>query len=165
MAVGATMLPFDGISQSVMAALEPEYYPPSRMGLRGSHPGSNDHAHSRAWSQKTNWGSTTDLDEVYDLVVVGGGISGLAAAFLFQQEYGKDKKVLILDNHDDFGGHAKRNEHTINGETVLGEGGSESMEYPAGYSKVATKLIEDLGVELYKFKKFYDAYFFIRNGL
>ena len=124
-AAGTSMFPVEGASQAVMAALQPSYYPPALTGLRGSHPGSHEHAHSRAWTEQTDWGPTTNLSETYDLVVVGGGLSGLAAAYFYQQEHGRDKKVLILDNHDDFGGHAKRNEHTINGDIRLGEGGSE----------------------------------------
>jgi len=67
------------------------------------------------------------------LVVVGGGLSGLSAVYFYQQQYGADKKVLILDNHDDFGGHAKRNEQTVGGHTLtlLGEGGSgKRMRHP-----------------------------------
>jgi len=130
MVAGASMLPFKSTSQAVMAALKPEYYPPALTGLRGSHPGSNEHAHSQALTKKTDWGPTTDLKEEYDLVVVGGGLSGLSAAYFYQQEHGRDKKVLILDNHDDFGGHAKRNEHTMDGGTRISYGGSQSLVQP-----------------------------------
>ena len=105
--LGASLLPGLAFNQSAMAALAPSYYPPELTGLRGSHPGSNDHAHARAWAQRSDWGHTTVLKESYDLVVVGGGLSGLSAAYFYQQLHGRDKKVLILDNHDDFGGHAK----------------------------------------------------------
>jgi spermidine dehydrogenase len=122
MAAGTIIVPFGCTSETVIGKLDPLYYPPSLTELRGSHPGSNTHAHSRAWDKKSDWGITTKLKEVYDLIVAGGGISGLSAAYFFQQEHGKDKKVLILDNHDDFGGHAKRNEHTIDGQFRLGHG-------------------------------------------
>ena len=165
MVAGSSMLPFEASSQSAMAALDPSYYPPARTGLRGSHPGSYDYAHSRALDGRSNWGPTTKLPETYDLVVVGGGLSGLAAAYFYQQEHGRDKKVLILDNHDDFGGHAKRNEHTIDGDTRLGEGGSESFEAPYEFSATVLDLLSDLGVDMDRFETAYDADFFKRHGL
>ena len=119
MAVGALLAPLQSNAANVLDTLNPAYYPPSQTGLRGSHEGANTHAHSMALDGKKNWGPHTTLKEVYDLVVVGGGISGLAAAYFYQQQHGRDKKVLILDNHNDFGGHANRNEHTIDGETIL----------------------------------------------
>ena len=94
-AAGASVLSGGVTGQAAMAALDPSYYPPARTGLRGSHPGSNESAHDRAWTQRSNWGSTTELNEVYDLVVVGGGLSGLAAGYFYQKEHGRDKKVLI----------------------------------------------------------------------
>ena len=159
------MLPIDTSSQAAMAALAPAYYPPARTGLRGSHPGSNEAAHARAWSGRSDWGPTTNLNESYDLVVVGGGLSGLAAAYFFQQLHGDDKKVLVLDNHDDFGGHAKRNEHSVAGQLILGEGGSESIEAPRDFSDVVRRLMNDLGVDVDGFKSAYDVDFYQRHGL
>ena len=165
MAAGASLLPFKSNAQSVMAALKPEYYPPALTGLRGSHPGSNEHAHSRALTNQIDWGPTTDLKEEYDLVVVGGGISGLSAAYFYQQQHGRDKKVLILDNHDDFGGHAKRNEHRIDGVTRISYGGSQSLVEPNHAHEIVRKLLEDIGVNLDRFKTAYDTDFFKRHNL
>ena len=165
MAAGASMLPFKSTSQAVMAALKPEYYPPALTGLRGSHPGSNEHAHSQALTKKIDWGPTTDLKEEYDLVVVGGGLSGLSAAYFYQQKHGRDKKVLILDNHDDFGGHAKRNEHTIGGDTRISYGGSQSLVQPNHAHEIVRNLLEDIGVDLDRFKTAYDTDFFKRHNL
>ncbi len=162
---GSSLLPFGETGQDVLAALEPSYYPPALTGLRGSHPGSNVHAHSRAWIQRSDWGPSTDLKEEYDLVVVGGGLSGLAAAYFYQEKHGKDKKVLILDNHDDFGGHAKRNEHTINGNTRLTYGGSQTLVDPRDGSKVVLDLLKDIGVDLERFRTAYDVDFYKKNGL
>jgi spermidine dehydrogenase len=165
MAAGTTMLPLGGRSQAAMAALDPSYYPPARTGLRGSHPGSNEHAHSLAWNGRSDWGTTTLLPETYDLVVVGGGLSGLSAGYFYQREHGGDKKVLILDNHDDFGGHAKRNEHTIDGILRLGEGGSESFESPHEFSETVLSLLRDLDIDLDLFKTAYDVDFYKRHNL
>ncbi len=159
------MLPLEASAQAAMAALSPSYYPPARTGLRGSHPGSNESAHDRAWNGRSDWGPTTKLSETYDLVVVGGGLSGLAAGYFYQQEHGRDKKVLILDNHDDFGGHAKRNEHTVGGRLILGEGGSESLEYPHEFRETVRDLMRDQGVDMERFKSAYDTDFYKRHGL
>ena len=165
MAAGASMLPFRSTSQAVMAALKPEYYPPALTGLRGSHPGSEKNAHNRAWTGQTDWGPTTDLKEEYDLVVVGGGLSGLSAAYFYQQEHGRDKKVLILDNHDDFGGHAKRNEHTIDGIPRISYGGSQSLVEPNLAHEIVGNLLDDIGVDIDRFKTAYDTDFFKRHNL
>jgi len=146
-------------------ALGADYYPPALTGLRGSHPGSNEHAHSRAWAGRSDWGPTTKLPETYDLVVVGGGLSGLAAAYFFQQKHGKEKKVLILDNHDDFGGHAKRNEHTVNGNTRITYGGSQTLVKPNHADRIVLNLLKDIGVDLDRFKTAYDTGFFKKHNL
>src|ERR1700730_13469975 len=88
------------------------YYPPLLTGLRGSHPGSFEDAHTLR--DGGTWPAATDTGEEYDLIVVGGGISGLAAAHFYRAHTPKSR-ILILDNHDDFGGHAKRNEFNLNG--------------------------------------------------
>jgi spermidine dehydrogenase len=164
-AAGAAMLPREASSQAAMATLDPSYYPPALTGLRGSQPGSNTAAHNRAWNGQSNWGRTTDLKEEYDLVVVGGGLSGLAAAYFYQKKHGADKKILILDNHDDFGGHARRNEHTIDGELRIINGGSQSIVSPHARSETVLDLLKDVGVDLEKFETAYDAEFFNRHDL
>ena len=165
MAAGASCVPSDSTGQGAMAALDSTYYPPALTGLRGSHPGSNEHAHGRAWAGQTDWGPTTELSETYDLVVVGGGLSGLAAAYCFQRKHGWDKKVLVLDNHDDFGGHAKRNEHTVDDNTRISYGGSQTLVEPKHADKVVLDLLEELGIDLERFKTAYDVGFFKRHDL
>ena len=164
-AAGSSMLPFEASGQAAMAALDPSYYPPALTGLRGSHPGSNDHAHSRAWAGRSDWGVTTRLQEHYDLVVVGAGISGLTAAYLYRQKHGADKKILILDNHDDFGGHAKRNEHSIDGATLISYGGSQTIVEPKHADQIVLAVFDDIGIDLKRFETAYDMDFFNRNGL
>lgn len=124
-----------------------DHYPPILNGIRGSHDGAFETAHAMAWrGEKPS--SYTDLDEEYDLIVVGAGISGLSAAYLFQQKAGKDARILVLDNHDDFGGHARRNEFHSQGQMLLGAGGSGFFENAHLYSEQAIGLIEELGFNL-----------------
>ena len=99
------------------------YYPPSLMGMRGNHDGSFEVAHSLARRGQTDWGPLEEAsNDVYDLIVVGGGISGLSAAYFFREKM-PGAKILILDNHDDFGGHAKRNDFDADGHKLIGYGG------------------------------------------
>jgi len=79
---------------------EPGYYPPSKTGMRGSHDGSWEVAHAMR-DGKTYDNPTRDADS-YDLIVVGGGISGLSAAYFYRQQAGPSARILVLDNHDDF---------------------------------------------------------------
>ena len=139
-------------------------YPPARSGLRGSHPGSYEVAHALTWGGKRDWGTPKTVDDEYDLVVVGAGISGLAAAHFYRQQH-PGASVLLLDNHDDFGGHAKRNEFELDGKPIIGYGGSQALEEPTAYSRRSKALLKDLGVDTDRFYKAYDLEFFARNGL
>ncbi|MGH6888188.1 MAG: NAD(P)-binding protein [Rhizomicrobium sp.] len=155
-AIGVTL---GGLAPELAQAAEreaqnaPGYYPPTRLGMRGSHPGSFEAAHELRdgdfWSRTS---SLVDTGEVYDLVIVGGGISGLSAAWFYRAAR-PDAKILILENHDDFGGHAKRNEFHTNGRMELINGGTLGIDSPYPYSRVAAGLLRSLGVEPAKLSK------------
>jgi spermidine dehydrogenase len=123
-----------------------EYYPPARTGMRGSHAGSFEVAHSLRDGR--TWTDVADTGEHYDLVVVGGGLSGLSAAYFFVSAAGPDARVLVLDNHDDFGGHAKRNEMTYRGRTLMMNGGTSYLESVRQYSTVARTLLAAIGIDV-----------------
>src|SRR5579862_9221758 len=140
-------------------------YPPSLQGMRGSTDAAFQYPHSLR--DNTFWRSTgtpEKLDEKYDLVVVGAGISGLAAAYFYRQQAGASARILLVDNHDDFGGHARRDEFMVDGRLVLANGGTQSIENPSGYSKVAKALIREIGIDVQEFNKDYDRALYEKLG-
>ncbi len=140
---------------------DPHYYPPGLTGLRGDHAGSFEVAHQmRDGGVAALVADARPTRETFDLVIVGGGISGLAAAHFYRKAAGPSARILVLDNHDDFGGHAKRNEFHVGGRTLLGYGGAQSLDGPDNYSPAAKALLADAGVVPKRFYTAFDQQFF-----
>ncbi|MEM9600639.1 MAG: FAD/NAD(P)-binding protein [Pseudomonadota bacterium] len=165
-AVGAALSPAllaacadTGISD--LFALPSGYYPPAKTGLRGSHDGSWEAMHERVAGAPVTHGA---VEETYDLVVIGAGISGLAATWYYRDAR-PDARILILDNHDDFGGHAKRNEFDVEGTFRIGYGGTEAIDTPSGYDPEAMRLLRAIGVEVDRFYDYFDQDFWDRENL
>lgn len=140
-------------------------YPPALPGLRGAHAGAFEAAHALAWEGRRWDRPASQTDGLYDLVVVGAGLSGLAAAHLYRERAGAAARILILDNHDDFGGHAKRNEFSVDGKKLIGYGGSQSIDGPSLYSSGAKEILAALGVDVEKFYGYFDDGFYERRGM
>src|SRR5712691_11755916 len=155
-----------GLTPAAQIAAEPLRYPPALTGLRGQHAGSFETAHAQAREGKRFPLDRLPVEERYDLVVVGAGISGLAAAWFYRRAAGPSARILVLDNHDDFGGHAKRNEFTLDGRLLIGYGGSESIDSPrTHYSDVAKGLLRGLGVEVERFETAFERTLYSSLGL
>src|SRR3984957_6188458 len=168
MAIAAAVTPPTSLfaQQAAEAQNTPGYDPPPAHGLRGSHPGSFEVAHRlRDGTFWASAGQPQSTGESYDLIVVGGGISGLSSAHFFHQAAGKPARVLILENHDDFGGHAKRNEFEVDKTFMLGFGGTFSIESPAPYSPVAKTVIRDLGIDVSSYSTHLDSELYPSLGL
>jgi spermidine dehydrogenase len=153
-AAGALLLPTWALAmeqQEFTPEQVPGYYPPALTGMRGDHAGSFEVAHGLRDRRSVDLSSVAHTGEMYDLVVVGGGMSGLAAAYYFVKNVGRNAKVLILDNHDDFGGHAKRNEFRHNGRLLAINGGTLNIEAPARYFETSKQLLRDVGIDLDRF--------------
>lgn len=142
-------------------------YPPALTGMRGSHEGSYEDAHHISRDGKSyDYNEAPLLDEFYDLIVVGAGISGLAAAYHYQQQLGPDAKILLLDNHDDFGGHARRNEFTTPDGLLIGYGGSESLQSPRSiFSQEVLQFMSSLGVNIDELENSFNVNFYPDLGL
>ena len=161
MAIGGVALggsaPGRHLSQAEAGSNKLPSYPPALTGLRGDQDRVFEYAHKlrdgKSWE---TFGSVEEEGQAYDLVVVGAGISGLSAAHFYRKQNGRKSRILILDNHDDFGGHARRNEFEVSGRLLLANGGTQSIESPGEYSKVAKGLLAELGIDVQKFYKDYD---------
>jgi spermidine dehydrogenase len=130
--------------------------------MRGSHDGSFEVGHGMR--DGAAWQAVDSGEAEYDLVVVGGGISGLSAAYFFIKQNGPDSRVLILDNHDDFGGHAKRNEFWHEGRMFLVNGGTLNVEAPSQYSTISAGLLWELGIDRTRyFEQNRDMFSFYRD--
>jgi spermidine dehydrogenase len=140
-----------------------DYYPPALTGMRGTTDAVMRVGHSLRDGKK--WSAPKLDPDTYDLIVVGGGISGLSAAYFFRKSAGPQAKILVLENHDDFGGHARRNEFRTPNGTIVGYGGTQSIAGPKGYSRQAMGLLQELGVEPRRFYKYYDQGFARSMGL
>jgi spermidine dehydrogenase len=106
------------------------------------------------------------VEDRVDLLVVGGGISGLAAAWFYREAHGAAARILILENHDDFGGHAKRNEFRVGDRLLLGYGGTESLQSPkALFSKTVNRLLRTLGVDVRRWDTAFDHELYRSLGL
>ncbi|MCP2023152.1 UNVERIFIED_ORG: spermidine dehydrogenase [Pseudomonas reinekei] len=151
--------------QLLQAAPDGRYYPPALTGLRGSHVGSFEMAHQMGWEKKVFDTDKLPITEEYDLVVVGGGLSGLSAAWFYREKHPK-ARILILENHDDFGGHAKRNEFSAGGRMIIGYGGSEAFQSPNHlYSQEVNGLLKKLGVNIKRFETAFDRQLYPGLGL
>jgi spermidine dehydrogenase len=154
-----------GLTPEAQIAAQPRRYPPALTGLRGHHEGSFEIAHALAREKLKFPVQNLPIEESYDLVVVGGGISGLAAAWFYRRAR-PASRILILDNHDDFGGHAKRNEFALAGRRIFGYGGSQSLQSPNSlYSPVAKGLLHDLGVDIARFESAFERTLYFSLGL
>jgi spermidine dehydrogenase len=140
-------------------------YPPSLAGLRGSHQGSFEVAHAVAWGGVEYPRPSKQTDRTYDLVVVGGGVSGLSAAFLYRQRVGPEAKILVLDNHEEFGGHATLNEFNVDGKELICYGGTQSIDTPGHYSPASSQLLKDVGIITERFYDYYDQDYFSSRKL
>jgi spermidine dehydrogenase len=156
MSEGVTRREFiDGVACAVVAggalgrsarAAAAGAYPPARTGFGGSGAADYQVAHGVRDGRRYELAGHP-VAESYDLVVVGAGLGGLAAAH-FMRQARPGTRILIIDNHDEFGGHARRNEFNVNGRFMLGYGGSESLEGPRKrWTGVARNCVASLGVD------------------
>jgi spermidine dehydrogenase len=164
-AVGAAVPSRPALGKPPEAA---EPYPPALTGMRGSgYPGA--YATGHALRDGSFWGDApapVETRDRYDLIIVGAGISGLAAAYFFQKQNGFGKRVLILDNHDDFGGHAKRNEFRSGDDLRISNAGSFNIYAGSDSSASQREIYGDLGIDVAALAKHtVDPGFYARLGM
>jgi spermidine dehydrogenase len=100
----------------------------------------------RDCSYEKCFASSAETGETYDCVIVGGGISGLAAALFFLRQAGPKATCLVLDDHAIFGGEAKQNDFEVDGQRLTAHQGSAIYFVPYARSFLA-KFYESIGLK------------------
>jgi len=154
-----------GISKKSRPAA-PGPYPPELMGLRGQDMVAAELGHRvRNGDFDELPADVVDTGEDYDLVVVGAGLAGLTAAYVYHREMKGRARILILDNHDDFGGHAKRNTFNWEGMTLVGFGGTYAIEEPEWSPPESMEVMKAIGIDFDQMESWRDWDFAKRFGL
>ena len=163
----------DGVACTLVAGMAPRPapalqggapYPPGRTGYLGSRPQDFAVAHGVRDGRRYSLDSQP-VTERYDYIVIGSGIGGLASAHYLHQARPR-ASILILDNHDEFGGHARRNEFNVGGRLLLGYGGSESLEgIRRRWSAVARACVASIGVDVDRLERAFDVGLYPGLGL
>lgn len=118
-------------------------YPPGLQGLRGQPVQAFQYPHELRDGK--DFSEAADTGESYDLVVVGAGASGLAAAYFYKKKLPR-ARILVLEAADDIGGVAKRTEFVIKGQRYINCGGALAIQYAGTYSPEGKQLLADIGV-------------------
>lgn len=165
LAAGTTISPLQAAGRGLLPAigLGADYYPPALTGMRGTHDGAFEVAHAVAREGRRFQPPGDQTDATYDLVVLGGGLSGLAAAWYFREEAGSDARILILENHDDFGGHAKQVEFNVDGRRLISYGGSQTVDGPGSFPAPAKRLLRELRFDADAFSRYFNVDFYRKH--
>jgi spermidine dehydrogenase len=141
-------------------------YHPDLTGLRGQDLASMQLGHRVRDGEFTqNPTNAIDTGEEYDLVVIGAGLAGLAAAYVYHREKKGRCRILLLDNHDDFGGHARRNTFHYQDTTLIAQGGTFALEDSEDSPPEAIEIFKELGVDPERMAEYRDQQFRQRFGL
>ena len=162
---GVALTIASGLTPAAQIAAQPFRYPPALTGMRGHHAGSFEVGHDlrdgKTFSVSTDCRSRSDTTWSWSAAASAGSRPHGSTA-----RRSRDARILILDNHDDFGGHAKRNEFRLDGRLIIGYGGSESLQSPqALYSPVAKGLLQALGVDIARFDTAFERTLYPSLGL
>ncbi len=87
-----------------------------------------------------------DTGEEYDCAVIGGGISGLAAALFFGRQAGRPRTCLVLENHGVFGGEGRRNEFQVDAQRLIAHQGS-AMFFPPLDGTFLAGFYDSIGID------------------
>lgn len=121
-------------------------------GFGGQSDSARNLGHSVRWNG--NLKDVCDTGEEYDLVVVGAGISGLAAAMVYKKLSKHKAKILLLDNRSEFGGHATRNTFFHAGQKYIVHGGAFTLEGLEESPHEALTILEEVGISVHELPKF-----------
>ena len=92
--------------------------------------------------------SAMDTNNDFDLIVVGAGLSGLAAAYYWCTRVDASAKILLIDASSRIGGSSVDHNFEVNGRAMSAPGGAQELVFPASFSSTVRSTLAAIGIDI-----------------
>ncbi|MFE0023799.1 NAD(P)-binding protein [Amycolatopsis sp. NPDC059021] len=93
----------------------------------------------------------TSATRAFDLIVIGGGIAGLSAAYYWIADVDRNARILIIEQSARIGGPAIQHTFDVNGQRLISPGGAHELTFPSAFAPAVKSAMSVLGIETKRF--------------